>query len=362
MSIDNEKISRLLPTRPKPISIEIEALEYASHIPVEEAVNALLENNYVVVADYYSSGLSVLEALKKKLAKRNKDLSFKDQRNSRNQYRTISHRLLLEVSQHQLTARKSPSIGWLKELYPETDTFFLPFPEVQGLNSSWQWHEKGIVIPTLNRKLHPYYGTYFPTRFEHIELFDKFLSQYKGNKQQVIDIGIGSGVLSLLMQEYGFNDITGTDSNPNALIGIHKLQESSKPEFPIKLRNGDLFTNSNKTFDLIVFNPPWVPVSRQMKGIDAAIYYDEQLFPKFFSQASTYLRDKGQLVMIFSNLGQLMNPGTIHPIEHELKTNNRFKKVDLMKVKVEKQSDKTKRTALSRDEELVELWVLESKQ
>jgi len=355
---ENAKISTLLPLRPKPILTELEVLEYAAHIPVEQAVNALLEGHYVLIVDLYASGLSVLDALKKRLFTHAKQQSFQEQRKNRGAYRTISHRLLLEVAQHKLSVRKAPKIGWLKELYPETPDFFLSFPEIQGLNSSWQWYEKGISIPGLSQKIHPYYGTYFPTRFEHISLFDKFLGTYSGEKESAIDVGIGSGVLSYLLQKHGFKSITGTDNNPNALIGIQKRQESLNTETPIKLRSGDLFAQSNQTYNLIVFNPAWIPLGRKTKGIDAAIYYDNELFPRFFDRAEQYLKPNGKIVLIFSNLAQLMDDRFVHPIEHELKTNARFKKLELLKQSVEQQSNKTTREANWREKEMVELWVL----
>lgn len=359
MTSQNTNISKFLPNRPKPITTEMEVLEYAAHIPAEEAVNALIEKQYVLIVDTYSSGLAVIEALKKRLARKRKEQTFAEQRSNRNEFRTLSHYLVLEISNHKLVVRKAPQIGWLKELYPEQEDFLLPFPEVQGLNSSWQWHEKGIHIPQLKRKIHPFYGTYFPTRFEHIELFDQYLEGHTGSKKQAIDIGIGSGILSLLLLKHGFESVVGTDSNQNALIGVEKMQAGN--ESAITLRSGDLFTNINRSFDLIVFNPPWIPLKQKSKGMDAAIYYDEQLFTRFFNQAEGYLRDGGKLVLIFSNLAKLMDEKAVHPIAHELKVNKRFKKVDLRTLKVKPQSENTKREAIWRDEEIVELWVLELK-
>ncbi|WP_205727987.1 hypothetical protein [Flammeovirga pectinis] len=55
--------------------------------------------------------------------------------------------------------------------------------DVQGLNSAWQWNKKGIVLPVLRNKVHPYYGVYFPTRFDHLILFDNWLKRYEGPKK-----------------------------------------------------------------------------------------------------------------------------------------------------------------------------------
>ena len=139
--------------------------------------------------DYFSSGLAVLNALKKQVKKKYRGKSFKDQRDFRNAFHEISQRVLFKISKHRLTVEKGPEIGWFKILYPELQEFLLPVSKVQGLNSSWQWYEKGISIPVVNRKIHPWYGTYFPTRFDHLGIFDHWLKHYKGEKKSAIRCG-----------------------------------------------------------------------------------------------------------------------------------------------------------------------------
>ncbi|MNV07741.1 hypothetical protein D3C71_981870 [compost metagenome] len=121
---------------------------------------------------------------------------------------------------------------------------------------------------------------------------------------------------------------------------------------------GDLFAGSEKKSDLIVFNPPWIPLPKEVSGIDLAIYYDQELFPRFFEEAKKQLNPGGQIVLLFSNLAGLMNPQFIHPIEFELKQRKRFALVRKMTKKVAPASSKTKRKAIWRDQEFVECWIL----
>lgn len=338
--------------RPEPITEAISVLEYSKNIDPKYAVEALLERTYVLVADQYSSGTTVLETLKKQLSKKTDQNSFSSQRNYRENFRNASQFLVVEIVDHRLHLRKAPEIGWLKRLYPEVQEFLLPFTDVQGLNSAWQWYEKGIRIPGLKETVHPFYGTYFPTRFEHIELFVNYLKKYQGSKESAFDIGIGSGILSKLLQQFDFKEINASDINPNALIGILGEQTT------INLYFGDLFAGSGKKSDLIVFNPPWIPLPKEISGIDLAIYYDKELFPHFFEEAKKHLSPGGQLVLLFSNLAGLMNPQFIHPIEWELKKQKRFSLVQKTTKKVAAASSKTTRKAVWRDQEFVECWVL----
>lgn len=360
-----ENLSDLTINRPKPLVEDIPVLEYSKNIDPKYAVEALLDGNHVLIADQFSSGIAVLEALKKKLSKSSTNTSFQGQRNYREEYRKASQLLLIEISDHKLHVRKAPEIGWIKILYPELPDFFLPFTDIQGLNSSWQWYEKGIRIPGLKQTLHPFYGTYFPTRFEHIELFVDYLKKYAGKKDSAFDIGIGSGILSKLFHQFGFKEVHASDINPNALAGMLCQNENEKQnekwnEEKIHLYLGDLFAGSGIKSDLIAFNPPWIPLPKEVSGIDLAIYYDKDLFPRFFEEAHKHLNPEGNLVLLFSNLAGLMDSDFIHPIEQELKNNKRFSLVQKTTKKVAAASSKTKRKAAWRDQEFVECWVLKS--
>ena len=218
-----------------------------------------------------------------------------------------------------------------------------------------------ISIPVLRNKIHPYYGTYFPTRFEHLELFDNWLKRYKGPKKSAIDVGIGCGVLSLQMVKYGFQKVFGTDTNPNAIIGLKEFMGDTKLSRKIELDFAHLFGRWEKQTELIVFNPPWLPEIHNLDNIDDAIYYNEKLFPDFFEGAKQRLLPEGKLVLMFSNLAQITNVTKEHPIEKELSEGGRFQLEKCLKKRVKPASDKTKRDQHWRSSEDVELWILKNK-
>ena len=357
----NKDLISIQPDRPNIITTEIEAISFYRKMDTKATVEEMIAGKYVLVEEYYSNGLEVLSELKKNLLRIYKDKSFQGQREYRSAFREASHRLLLKVKDNKLLVKKSPDIGWLKILYPEVSEFYISFPEIQGMNSSWQWYKKGIEVKTLNIYLHPYYGTYFPTRFDHLKLFDKWLKKYEGAKEKVIEIGVGSGVLSFQLIQNGFEDIFVTDTNKNAIIGV--LEESKRLGYEDKITStqGDLFENCDVKADLIVFNPPWLLSKHKLEeGIDKAIYYEKDLFPRFFEQALEHLTPEGKIVLIFSNLAQVVDEESTHPIIEELQKNNRFRKELHLRRDVRASSKRTKRTD-SRENEKVELWVLSAK-
>lgn len=347
--------------RPNIITSKIEGIGFYRKMDTKATVEQMIAGEYVLVEEYYSNGLQVLNELKKNLSDKFNDKSFQGQRDYRTTFRKASHRLLIKVKDNKLDVKKAPNIGWLKSLYPEISEFYISFPEVQGMNSSWQWHEKGLEIKTLNITLHPYYGTYFPTRFDHLKLFDKWLKKYEGSKDIAIDIGVGSGILTFQLIQNGFNNIFASDSNKNAIIGVAKECERLGFEDKITLNYGDLFENCDVQADVIVFNPPWLLASHNLEeGIDKAMYYEKELFPKFFEEAKKHLKEDGKLVLIFSNLAQEIDKESSHPIIEELQKNNRFRKDLHLRREVRASSKRTQRTD-SRETEKVELWVLAHK-
>jgi len=357
----NKNSQSLQPNRPDIITTEIEAIHFYRKMDTEATVIDMIAGKFVLVEEFYSNGLQVLNELKKNLLLKHKDKSFQGQRDYRAAFRKASHRLLLKVKDNKLIVKKAPEFGWLEELYPDVSEFYVSFPEVQGMNSSWQWYKKGLEVKTLNLSIHPYYGTYFPTRFDHLKLFDKWLQKYDGAKNNAIDIGVGSGVLSFQLIQNGFENIFATDTNKNAIIGVSKEIKRLGFENKITLNHGDLFDNCDVKADIIVFNPPWLPAKHALEeGIDKAMYYEEALFPRFFEQALTHLNPKGKVVLIFSNLAGVVDEESIHPIIEELQKNKRYRKELHLRRDVRASSRRTKRRD-SRDTEKVELWVLSPK-
>ena len=345
-------------TKPTAITVSDKLQLFSKGSDITTIIDGLILGEAVLITGYYSDGLFVLKEIHKYLQSKLPNKTFKEQQAYRAEYFKLSSLVLLEVLAHKLTVKKSPSIGWLKKLYPDNLHFYLSFPHIQGMNSAWQWYENGVSIPVLRNKIHPYYGTYFPTRFEHLELFENWLQRYKGAKKSAIDIGIGSGILSLQMVKHKFQQIYATDINPNAIVGMQEFMADTKLSRKIELHHSHLFGACDIQSELIVFNPPWIPESRDSKSIDQAIYYDVNLFPDFFEQAIKRLAPDGRVVLIFSNLAQITNVTAEHPIEQELAQGNRFKLEKCFMKKVKEASKKTKRNQHWRAQEEVELWVL----
>ncbi|WP_397364697.1 methyltransferase [Olleya sp. R77988] len=345
--------------KPEPFFPEQPLPQYNRSINVSRAIKGIEAVKPIQITEYFSNGLELLNELQKHLKKNMPSKTFKEQREYRLAYKKLSKLIYIKVTNHELAVKKAPAIGWLEKLYPEDNNFLLPFTKVQGLNSAWQWYKNGITLPVLRNKIHPFYGVYFPTRFDHLILFDNWLKRYQGPKKSAIDVGIGSGVLSFQMVKHGFQKVFGTDTNPNAIVGLTETMGETKMSRKIELDFASLFGKFEKQTELIVFNPPWLPAAHDLDKNDEAIYYNDTLFPEFFAEAKKRLLPDGKLVIIFSNLATITNATTTHPIEKELAEGGRFKLETCLTRKVKAGSSKTKREDW-RAEELVDLWVLEN--
>jgi hypothetical protein len=354
-----QSMEKSLPmNKPAPVVPGKELIHFNRNSDVSLTISALQNGQPVLITDFYSNGLYLFRELQRHLQKTFINDTFQEQRAYRSAFQALSKLVLVEIVQHKLDLKKAPQIGWLKILYPELNNFLLPFSQIQGLNSAWQWYENGITIPVLRNKLHPYYGTYFPTRFDHLILFDNWLKRYEGPKKTAIEIGVGSGVISFQLMKHGFQKVYATDTNPNAIIGLQEFLGETKLSRKIELDFAHLFGKWDKPTELIVFNPPWLPATKELDHNDEAMYYPADLFPTFFAEAKKRLSTDGKLVLIFSNLAQITGVSEAHPIEQELATGERFVLEKCLKRPVKVASDKTNRDQHWRAEEEVELWVL----
>jgi 16S rRNA G966 N2-methylase RsmD len=347
--------------KPTPISPGEELIRFDSNTDIRETLYAMRDGKSVLITEFYSNGMLLLKELQKHLKIRLPNKTIKEQHAFKAEYHRLSKLILLKIINQEVVVDKAPKIGWFKKLYADNNDFLLTFSQVQALNSSWQKYNKGIKVPVLRNKVHPFLGTYFPTRFDHLTLFDNWLKRYQGAKKSAIDVGVGSGVLSFQMVQYGFQKVYASDTNPNAIVGLKEFMGDTKLSRKIELNHGNLFASIEKEVELIVFNPPWLPAISNEKNIDESVYYNKNLFSKFFAEANNRLADGGKLLVLFSNQAKIKKLTKENPIEKELAKGIRFKLEKCFKKTIKPTVDKTKQNKKTTVAEEVQLWVLVKK-
>jgi SAM-dependent methyltransferase len=339
--------------RPEPILSHSAQPVDQDHSP-DQAAQRLRDGEVLIVTDHFSTGAEILSRLHTLLGPLPEQARYMEKKEFKRTFRQAALRLIAPIEDHRLALVDARPIGFLAQLYPEHPGFFLPFLVIQELHGAWLWFEEGTHLAVLGHRIHPYFGTYVPNRTTHLELFGTWLSQYTGPRTQAVDVGTGSGVLALMLAWGGFERVLATDNNPNAIESVERQLARSKPRPPVELDLCDLLGSDPTPNDLIVFNPPW------MQGevddlLDQALYFEPGLFERFFDQALEKLAPDGRVVLVFSNVIQLVQPNVPHPILSEL-DRARFRLVSKLQRKV-KGSPKPG-GGRRRTREKVEVWEL----
>ncbi|MEM2121092.1 MAG: methyltransferase [Candidatus Woesearchaeota archaeon] len=121
------------------------------------------------------------------------------------------------------------------------------------------------------------------------------------NNKRVLELGTGSALIAVKCSD--FNAIvTASDINPYA-IRCAKQKYGNKG---IRFVVSDLFQNIKGKFDIIIFNPPYLP---EMKGEDKEVALavcggknGYEIISKFLSKLNNHLRDNGFCLLVFSSL------------------------------------------------------------
>jgi len=131
-------------------------------------------------------------------------------------------------------------------------------------------------------------------------------------KEKVLEIGTGSGLISILAAKKGAK-VVATDINEHAISCA--LKNSEKNNVPgIDFRAGDLFEpiKKNEKFDLIIFNPPYLPAEKKYtdQPIDLS-YNSSETLNKFLAQCKDFLKKDGRVIIVNSTISGVEIGGKI---------------------------------------------------
>lgn len=128
-------------------------------------------------------------------------------------------------------------------------------------------------------------------------LKDKSKNKYKSIK--ILDMGSGSGILTTICKKLGFKNILAADISEEAVEHLKKQK--------IKTIRSNLFSKISKKqkFDLIIFNPPYLPEHKYDKKPDTtAGKKGYELIIRFLKQARNHLEKDGVILLLFSSLSK----------------------------------------------------------
>jgi 2-polyprenyl-3-methyl-5-hydroxy-6-metoxy-1,4-benzoquinol methylase len=325
-----------------------------------QALEKLESGSSIKIEGTYSTAVSIYSWIKKKINMNNHAADYISARKLKQRLNLLTNRLFIRIKDHKVDLHNAPEIAWLKIFYPGRNDFLISLPDMLGLNGSWQWYSRGIDYPLISTRLHPFYGVYFPSRKEHLILFDNWLSGNKRDFNNGLDIGTGCGILSLIMARHGITNIHATDINPNAVYSTSMEFERLKIPYPITVERASFFGSLSEVRGLTVFNPPWIP-GTAFNMIDRGIYYEAGFFRNFFDQAKEKMSPGSTLALIFSNFAIEAGITDHNPVEKEISLNKNFRVKEKLSSKIHERTAKKGKSWLNhiREKEITELWIIE---
>ncbi|MFC1648809.1 HemK2/MTQ2 family protein methyltransferase [Nanoarchaeota archaeon] len=124
-------------------------------------------------------------------------------------------------------------------------------------------------------------------------LLEKWVEMLAHGK--VLDMGTGSGIQALAALKKA-KSVLAVDVNQEALDELQK-----KANIPVK--KSDLFKSILEKFDMIIFNPPYLPQDVEIE--DQSIYGGKEgyeVLVEFLRQARQHLNQNGFILFLFSSL------------------------------------------------------------
>lgn len=142
-------------------------------------------------------------------------------------------------------------------------------------------------------------SVFHPAFFGSSKAFASFLKTQPLEHKSLLEIGCGSGILSIIAAKKGA-EVTAIDINESAVLATRKNAIDNR--VTITTLKSDLFEQlKGLKFDIVIINPPFFR-GQPSKAGDYAWYAGEQLdfFKRFFKEIYSYVTAQPSVWMILS--------------------------------------------------------------
>lgn len=216
--------------------------------------------------------------------------------------RTLGMLLIPLEGDYTIPLRRAPNVQQTcEEVYgpPAQEPSMVSLRELLGMIGAHEWRKKGVEIPALAERIHPYYGVFSPVRGEYVDLVARTPLP---SVEKAFDIGVGTGVLSAVLAKRGVKRIVATDQDPRALACAKENLTRLGYDRQVDVIAADLFPEGRAP--LVVCNPPWVP-ARPASPIESAVYdYESRMLLGFLNGLAGHLSPGGEGWLILSDFAE----------------------------------------------------------
>lgn len=238
---------------------------------------------------------------KKKIADSPADVFYRH-RQSRSHRARILGLLLIPLDPGPVVPlRRSPDVqDAVVEAYGEIgEPSVVSLHELVGAIGAHEWRKNGVYVDALQGRIHPHYGTFFPTRSEYVDLL---AAAALPSETLAFDVGTGTGVLAAVLARRGVRRVVATDNEPRAIScageNFRNLGVQDRAEAVL----ADMFPAGRAP--LIVCNPPWIPATPH-SSLDNAVYDPgSRMLFRFLNGLPSHLEPGGEGWLVLSDLAE----------------------------------------------------------
>jgi SAM-dependent methyltransferase len=294
-------------------------LEVDDTLKADQAWRYALDGVVMLWRGDYHNAKNLLQALGRRLDKKSdrkkekEDLPiaqrFHLHRQAQAQRARVLNALLLPVSSgYEVAAARAPDVSLvLQQAWGEASfegQGFVSLRELLGLIGASEWRKKGVDIPALGARIHPFYGVFSPVRGEYVDLVAQapLPPGVLGAEGLALEIGTGTGVLSALLAKRGIRKVIATEMDERALACARFNIQHLHVDSVVDVRQADLFGGVQA--DLVLCNPPWLP-AKPSSAIEGALYDENsQMLKAYLMGLKNHLKPKGEGWLILSDLAE----------------------------------------------------------
>lgn len=194
-----------------------------------------------------------------------------------------------------------------------TSVKYKPFMSQKEIERRQQWQEevyknlKSVtgerIVKVLDKKVIVLPGIFAPLWGDSL-LLAKVINAEMKNGDKVLDLGTGAGVQGIFAAPKA-SSVLSVDINPKAIRCAKMNALKNRYGDKIRVLKSDLFSNVKGKYDLVIYNPPfrWFKPRDMIERGELDEGY--KILRKFFKQVKRFLTEKGRVLIVFSDSGDL---------------------------------------------------------
>jgi len=290
--------------RPAPTRVEV----VSDSLTADEANRMASQGIAMLWHGDFHNARQILNALDRRIGAGKKETAgtpadkFYRHRQSRSHRARILGLLLIPLDPGPVVPlRRAPDIRQaVAEAYGDVgESSIVSLHELVGAIGAHEWRRNGVYVDALQGRIHPHYGTFFPTRSEYVDLV---AAAALPSDTLAFDVGTGTGVLAAVLARRGVHRVVATDNEPRAIAcageNFRNLGVQDRAEAVLT----DMFPPGRAP--LIVCNPPWIPATPH-STLDSAVYDPgSRMLFRFLNELPDHLEPGGEGWLVLSDLAE----------------------------------------------------------